>query len=68
MGQSLTTTFMQLPVDVSSVRVDSIHVRFGNADWATYFGSAGSRSLFMVGSVVRGAPERNLVESHDLAA
>jgi carbon-monoxide dehydrogenase large subunit len=68
MGQSLATTFTQLAVDVFGVPVESINVRFGDTDRATGFGSAGSRSLFVVGSAVRVASERTLAKAHDLAA
>ena len=50
MGQSLATTFTQLAVDVFGVAGERIDVRFGDTDRATGFGSAGSRSLFVVGS------------------
>ena len=68
MGQSLATTFMQLAVDTFGVDADRIDVRFGDTDRATGFGSAGSRSLFVVGSAVQVAAERTVEEAHDLAA
>ena len=68
MGQSLATTFTQLAVDVFGVPADRIDVRFGDTDRATGFGSAGSRSLFVVGSAVRTASERTLAKAHALAA
>jgi carbon-monoxide dehydrogenase large subunit len=68
MGQSLATTFTQLAVDVFDVSPDCVDVRFGDTDRATGFGSAGSRSLFVVGSAVRTASERALTHAHDLAA
>ncbi len=68
MGQSLATTFMQLAVDVFGVPAESIDVRFGDTDRATGFGSAGSRSLFVVGSAVRIASERTVAKAQDLAA
>ena len=68
MGQSLATTFTQLAVDVFGVPADTITVRFGDTDRATGFGSAGSRSLFVVGSAVRIASERTVAKAHDLAA
>ncbi len=68
MGQSLATTFTQLAVDVFGVAADRIDVRFGDTDRATGFGSAGSRSLFVVGSAVRVASERTLTKAHELAA
>ncbi|MGE5171478.1 MAG: xanthine dehydrogenase family protein molybdopterin-binding subunit [Rudaea sp.] len=68
MGQSLATTFTQLAVDVFAVPPDRIRVRFGDTDRATGFGSAGSRSLFVVGSAVRVASERTVAKAQDLAA
>ena len=68
MGQSLATTFTQLAVDVFGVSPDCIDMRFGDTDRATGFGSAGSRSLFVVGSAVRTASERALTHAHELAA
>lgn len=68
MGQSLATTFTQLAVDVFGVPADCIDLRFGDTDRATGFGSAGSRSLFVVGSAVRTASERTLTKAHELAA
>jgi carbon-monoxide dehydrogenase large subunit len=68
MGQSLATTFTQLVVDVFGVSADRIDMRFGDTDRATGFGSAGSRSLFVVGSAVHVASERTLARAHDLAA
>ncbi|MGE5088455.1 MAG: xanthine dehydrogenase family protein molybdopterin-binding subunit [Candidatus Levyibacteriota bacterium] len=68
MGQSLATTFTQLAVDVFGVPVESIRVRFGDTDRATGFGSAGSRSLFVVGSAVQVASERTVAKAQDLAA
>jgi carbon-monoxide dehydrogenase large subunit len=68
MGQSLATTFMQLAVDVFGVPADRIDVRFGDTDRATGFGSAGSRSLFVVGSAVRVASQRTVAKAHELAA
>ena len=68
MGQSLATTFTQLAVDVFGVPPDRIDMRFGDTDRATGFGSAGSRSLFVVGSAVKTASERTLGEAKELAA
>jgi carbon-monoxide dehydrogenase large subunit len=68
MGQSLATTFTQLAVDVFGVAADKIKVLFGDTDRGTGFGSAGSRSLFVVGSAVRVASERTVAKAHDLAA
>ena len=68
MGQGLATTFTQLAVDVFGVPVENIRVRFGDTDRATGFGSAGSRSLFVVGSAVQVASERTVAKAHDLAA
>jgi carbon-monoxide dehydrogenase large subunit len=68
MGQSLATTFTQLAVDVFGVPAEQIVVRFGDTDRATGFGSAGSRSLFVVGSAVRVASERTVAKAQDLAA
>jgi carbon-monoxide dehydrogenase large subunit len=68
MGQSLATTFTQLAVDVFGVPAERIDVRFGDTDRATGFGSAGSRSLFVVGSAVRVASERTVAKAQDLAA
>jgi len=68
MGQSLATTFAQLVVDVFGVSIDRIDFRFGDTDLSTGFGSAGSRSLFVVGSAVRIASERTLTKAHALAA
>jgi carbon-monoxide dehydrogenase large subunit len=68
MGQSLATTFTQLAVDVFGVPAEAIDVRFGDTDRATGFGSAGSRSLFVVGSAVRIASERTLAKAQELAA
>jgi len=68
MGQSLATTFTQLAVDVFGVPAECIDLCFGDTDRATGFGSAGSRSLFVVGSAVRVASERTLAKAHALAA
>jgi carbon-monoxide dehydrogenase large subunit len=68
MGQSLATTFAQLAVDVFGVPIERVRVMFGDTDRATGFGSAGSRSLFVVGSAVRVASERTVDKAHDLAA
>lgn len=68
MGQSLATTFTQLAVDVFGVPLGSIQVRFGDTDRATGFGSAGSRSLFVVGSAVQTASERTVAKALALAA
>ena len=68
MGQSLATTFTQLAVDVFGVSAECIDVRFGDTDRATGFGSAGSRSLFVVGSAVTVAATRTVAAAHDLAA
>jgi carbon-monoxide dehydrogenase large subunit len=68
MGQSLATTFTQLAVDVFGVAAERIKVLFGDTDRGTGFGSAGSRSLFVVGSAVRVASERTIAKAHDLAA
>jgi aerobic carbon-monoxide dehydrogenase large subunit len=68
MGQSLATTFTQLAVDVFGVPADTIDVRFGDTDRANGFGSAGSRSLFVIGSAVRVASERTVGKARDLAA
>jgi carbon-monoxide dehydrogenase large subunit len=68
MGQSLATTFAQLAVDVFGVPIERVRVRFGDTDRTTGFGSAGSRSLFVVGSAVRVASERTVDKAHDLAA
>ena len=68
MGQSLATTFTQLAVDVFGVPSDKVRISFGDTDRVTGFGSAGSRSLFVVGSAVRIASERTVAKAHDLAA
>ena len=68
MGQSLATTFTQLAVDVFGVPADRITVSFGDTDRVTGFGSAGSRSLFVVGSAVRVASERTVAQAQRLAA
>jgi aerobic carbon-monoxide dehydrogenase large subunit len=68
MGQSLATTFTQLAVDAFGVDAECIDVRFGDTDRATGFGSAGSRSLFVVGSAVQVASERTVATAHELAA
>jgi len=68
MGQSLATTFTQLVVDVFGVPGDSIRISFGDTDRGTGFGSAGSRSLFVVGSAVRIASERTVDRALSLAA
>jgi carbon-monoxide dehydrogenase large subunit len=68
MGQSLATTFTQLAVDVFGVAPSHIDVRFGDTDRVTGFGSAGSRSLFVVGSAVRVASERTVSHGRTLAA
>jgi carbon-monoxide dehydrogenase large subunit len=68
MGQSLATTFTQLVVDVFGVPSDAIHISFGDTDRGTGFGSAGSRSLFVVGSAVRIASERTMDKALNLAA
>jgi carbon-monoxide dehydrogenase large subunit len=68
MGQSLATTFTQLAVDVFGVPSDKVRISFGDTDRVTGFGSAGSRSLFVVGSAVRIASERTVDKAHDLAS
>ena len=68
MGQSLATTFTQLAVDVFGVAPEQVDVRFGDTDRVTGFGSAGSRSLFVVGSAVRVASERTVTHARALAA
>ena len=68
MGQSLATTFAQLAVDVFGVPIEKIAVVFGDTDRAQGFGSAGSRSLFVVGSAVRVAAERTVDKGRELAA
>ena len=68
MGTSLATTFSQLAVDVFGVPIEKIRMLFGDTDRATGFGSAGSRSLFVVGSAVRVASERTIEKAHALAA
>ena len=68
MGQSLATTFTQLVVDVFGVPSDAIRISFGDTDLGTGFGSAGSRSLFVVGSAVRIASERTMDKALNLAA
>jgi carbon-monoxide dehydrogenase large subunit len=68
MGQSLATTFTQLVVDVFGVPSDAIHISFGDTDRGIGFGSAGSRSLFVVGSAVRIASERTMDKALNLAA
>lgn len=68
MGTSLATTFTQLAVDVFGIAAERIKVLFGDTDRGTGFGSAGSRSLFVVGSAVRVASERTVAKAHDLAA
>jgi carbon-monoxide dehydrogenase large subunit len=68
MGQSLATTFMQLVVDVFGVSPNDIDVHFGDTDRGTGFGSAGSRSLFVVGSAVRVASERTVDHARELAS
>ena len=68
MGTSLATTFSQLAVDVFGVPIDKIRMAFGDTDRAQGFGSAGSRSLFVVGSAVRVAAERTVKKAHELAA
>jgi carbon-monoxide dehydrogenase large subunit len=68
MGQSLATTFTQLAVDVFGVPSDKVRISFGDTDRVTGFGSAGSRSLFVVGSTVRIASERTVDKAHDLAS
>jgi aerobic carbon-monoxide dehydrogenase large subunit len=55
-------------VDVFGVPDDRIDVRFGDTDRATGFGSAGSRSLFVVGSAVQVASQRTVAKAHELAA
>jgi carbon-monoxide dehydrogenase large subunit len=68
MGQSLATTFTQLVVDVFGVPSDAIRISFGDTDRGTGFGSAGSRSLFVVGKAVRIASERTMDKALNLAA
>jgi carbon-monoxide dehydrogenase large subunit len=68
MGQSLATTFTQLAVDVFGIAPSQVNVRFGDTDRVTGFGSAGSRSLFVVGSAVRVASERTVTHARALAA
>lgn len=68
MGQSLATTFRQLAVDVFGVAPAHIRLHFGDTDRAQGFGSAGSRSLFVVGSAVRVASGRAVERGRELAA
>jgi carbon-monoxide dehydrogenase large subunit len=68
MGQGLATTFTQLAADVFGVPSEAIRISFGDTDRVTGFGSAGSRSLFVVGSAVRTASQRTLDKAHALAA
>ena len=68
MGQSLATTFTQLAVDAFGVAPDRIRFHFGDTDRAQGFGSAGSRSLFVVGSAVRVASDRAVDKGRELAA
>ena len=68
MGQSLATTFAQLAVDVFQVPIDKIRIAMGDTDRVTGFGSAGSRSLFVVGSAVKVAAERTVEAATKLAA
>ena len=68
MGQGLATTFTQLAVDVFGVPSENVRISFGDTDRVTGFGSAGSRSLFVVGSAVRIASERTVDKAHALAA
>lgn len=68
MGQSLSTTFAQLAVDVFGVPMERIRIAFGDTDRGTGFGSAGSRSLFVGGSAVHVASERTVAKAHELAA
>jgi len=53
---------------VFGVPGDSIRISFGDTDRGTGFGSAGSRSLFVVGSAVRIASERTVDKALSLAA
>jgi carbon-monoxide dehydrogenase large subunit len=68
MGTSLSTTFVQLAVDVFGVPPEKIRLAYGDTDRGTGFGSAGSRSLFVGGSAVHVASERTVKKAHDLAA
>jgi carbon-monoxide dehydrogenase large subunit len=68
MGQSLATTFAQLVVDVFGLPIDKIRMAFGDSDRGEGFGSAGSRSLFVVGSAVSVAAERTVQHARELAA
>ncbi|MGH8801043.1 MAG: xanthine dehydrogenase family protein molybdopterin-binding subunit, partial [Casimicrobiaceae bacterium] len=68
MGQSLATTFTQLAGDVFGVDPGQIRLHFGDTDRAQGFGSAGSRSLFVVGSAVHVASGRAIDKGCELAA
>ncbi|GAB4116657.1 MAG: xanthine dehydrogenase family protein molybdopterin-binding subunit [Rubrivivax sp.] len=67
MGQGLATSYAQLAVDVFEVPIDRIRVRMGDTDLANGFGSAGSRSLFVGGSVVGAASRKGLERARELA-
>ena len=68
MGQGLSTTFAQLAVDVFGVPIERVRIAQGDTDRGTGFGSAGSRSLFIIGSAVRTASQRTIDEAKTLAA
>jgi carbon-monoxide dehydrogenase large subunit len=62
------TAFAQVAVDVFQVPMEKIRIGMGDTDRVTGFGSAGSRSLFVVGSAVKVASERTVETATKLAA
>jgi carbon-monoxide dehydrogenase large subunit len=52
MGQGLQTTYTQMVSDTLGIPMDRIDVIQGDTDFATGFGSVGSRSLFVGGTAV----------------
>ena len=68
MGQGIATCYAQLAVDVFDVPIERIRIVQGDTDKAIGFGSAGSRSLFVIGSAVQVASERTIEHAKNLAA
>ena len=73
LGLGTQAAWIVAPMGASAVLVfgvpaECIDVRFGDTDRATGFGSAGSRSLFVVGSAVSVAATRTVAAARDLAA
>ena len=67
MGQGIETCYAQLVVDVFGVPIEKIRLVHGDTDRGSGFGSAGSRSIFTVGSAVRHASETAVATGRQLA-